>query len=91
MKFDHYKNVQFTMIISCDDQSIEVQFATINDYELIYENLKEFMGDKSLIEKDSLESKLIELKSLYDKEILTEEEYELKRKQIIDKYYKNTF
>ena len=42
--------------------------------------------DNSEVIKDSLESKLSELKSLLDKGILSNEEYEDKRKQIIEKF-----
>ena len=42
--------------------------------------------DISEVIKDSLETKLSELKSLLDKGILSNEEYEDKRKQIIEKY-----
>jgi hypothetical protein len=42
--------------------------------------------DISEVIKDSLETNLSELKSLLDKGILSNEEYEDKRKQIIEKY-----
>lgn len=36
--------------------------------------------------KDSLENKLVELKSLKDRRLITSEEFEIKRKQIINAF-----
>ena len=83
------KAYQYSIILNSQDGTINIPTATNADAELVYTFLQDKIYKLQKKEKNKesiLKSKLNEIKFLFESGDLTEEEYKLKRKQIIEKY-----
>ena len=83
------KAYQYSIILNSQDGTIDIPTATNADAELVFTFIQEKISKlktNKLNNESLLKSKLDEIKLLFENNVLTEEEYNIKRKQIIEKY-----
>jgi hypothetical protein len=83
------KAYQFLIILNTQERTIDIPTATNADAELVFtfiQNKIFNLNETHSNIENLLKSKLDNIKSLYENGDITKEEYEIKRKQIIDNY-----
>lgn len=70
-------------VIEIEDDGKDVTFTSHSGFET-YSCQMEDIRDKDTVEKEDVESRMKKLQSLYDQGLITGEEYEQKRKEILD-------
>ena len=81
---------QKILIRTKDSQAYTFSFALSKGAETFHTEINKLLGpahskDKQLSELEKIENKLVELKKLFDEGVIKEQDYEISRKELVDR------